>query len=89
MGAQTFTTLTEEQLVELMRKAVAEALQKAPPPATKRYMDAGEISKYYGVSRTTVNQWTKQDGCPHMMKGKVLRFEAWFRGREAGLRRVK
>jgi hypothetical protein len=92
--AQTLIAVSPDELAELMRKAVADALEKSPPAPAKRYLDAAEIAKHFSVSRTLVNQWTKQDGCPHILKGKILRFElaaveTWFRGREAGLRRVK
>jgi len=84
--------VTATELRAIVREAVQDALgtaTEAPP----RYAEASDIAKHFGVSRATVSAW-KQDGCPHILRGKVLRFElaaveAWFRGREPGLRRVK
>lgn len=92
--AQTLIAVSPEELAELVKKAVREELAQSPPKSGKTYLDAGEIAERFAVSRATVNHWTKHDGCPHLIRGKVLRFElaaveAWFRGRGPGLTRVK
>jgi hypothetical protein len=92
--AQTLIALSPDELRAMVRDAVAEAMAGDKPASTKRYMDAKEIAAHFGVSRATVSNWTAKEGCPHLLRGKVLRFElaaveAWFRGREPSLRRVK
>ena len=95
--AHTLTTvqLTPEELRALIREAVRDELQHSPPTPRKRYLDSGELASHFGVSRQTVHKWIHEDGCPHIGRGKVLRFELaaveqWFRGRgAAGLKRVK
>lgn len=86
---------TREELAELIRDVVREALQNqaaaADPPT---YVDAAAIVKRYGISRATLHTWVHDQGCPHLMRGNVLRFELaavedWFRGRPAKLKRVK
>lgn len=94
MAGQTLIALTPDELRELVRSAVREELGGEKPAQAKRYLDAREIASYYEVSRATVHNWIKNEGCPHLLRGKVLRFElaaveAWMRGREPGLRRVK
>lgn len=83
--AQTLIALSPEELQELVRSAVREAMgqQKAPPKKT--YWDAFEVAEHFGVSRSTVTNWLRE-GCPHHCRGNVLRFElpavdAWFRAR--------
>ena len=92
--AQTLVAVSPEELAELVRKAVRDELTQSPPKPGKSYLDANEIATHYGISRSTVQNWISEEDCPHIMRGKVLRFElaaveAWFRGREPGLRRVK
>jgi excisionase family DNA binding protein len=92
--AQTLVAVSPEELAELVKKAVREELAHNPPKPGKNYLDARELAEHYSVSRSTVQNWISEEGCPHIMRGKVLRFElaavdAWFRGREPGLRRVK
>jgi excisionase family DNA binding protein len=92
--AQTIVSVGPEELAELVRKAVREELAHNPPKPTKNYLDTGEVAEHFGVSRATVLNWVSDDGCPHIKRGKLLRFElaameAWFRGRAPALTRVK
>lgn len=57
------------------------------------YVDSEALQKHFNVSRATVHNWIHDDGCPHEMRGKVLRFklsavEDWFTRRQP-LRPVK
>lgn len=95
MSAQgkMLVTLTVDELEGIVERGVRKALEEKPN-ATKKWIDPDELAAHYGVSRSTVHNWVKRDGCPHQIRGKVLRFdlaavEAWFGGREPGLRRVK
>jgi len=86
--AQTLVAVSPEELAELVKGAVRDALQQTPPKPAKAYLDAAEVATHFGVSRTTVHEWTRNEDCPHVMRGKVLRYElaavdAWFRGRSA------
>ena len=80
--------VSREELCEIVRAAVHEALQNAPPRKVERqYIEASEVATYFGVSRATVTNWL-DEGCPHMRRGQILRFELaavddWFRGRAA------
>jgi excisionase family DNA binding protein len=92
--AQTLVAISPEELTELVRKAIRDELSESPPKPRKNYVDAKEIAEHFGVSRATVHAWIHEESCPHILKGRVLRFElaaveAWFRGREPGLKRVK
>jgi len=87
---------TPDQLAALVRQAVREELDArgAPTPPHKRYVTQRELSTRFAVSRTTVHNWVKQEGCPHILHGAVLRFdleavEAWLRARPPKLQRVK
>lgn len=87
-------TLTVKQLKAIVRESVREELGERASEPAKRYMDAADIATHFDVSRATVHNWIKHEGCPHKLRGKILRFEiaaveAWFHGREPGLRRVK
>lgn len=89
---QTLIAVTPEELEDLIERGVRKALEKRPEG--KRFMEAEELAEHYGVSKGTVKNWVRRDGCPHILRGRVLRFElaavdAWMRGREPGLRRVK
>lgn len=58
------------------------------------YVDSEALQKHFGVSRQTVHDWVHKAGCPHEMRGKILRFkmtavEDWFRGRPRALKRVR
>lgn len=92
--AQTLVAVSPEELAELVKKAVREELAHNPPKPTKNYLDTSELAEHYGISRTTVHTWIRDEGCPHILRGRVLRFElaaveAWFRGRSTGLKRIK
>jgi excisionase family DNA binding protein len=91
MAGQTLIAMTPEQITALVKGAVREAMAGAAE--APQYLTAAEIAKCFRVSRPTVSKWTAA-GCPHIMRGNVLRFElaavqAWFDGRQPGLRRVK
>lgn len=83
---QQLIVVSQDQLVAIVRDAVREAMRQAPAKAPeKKYLDASEIAAHYGVSRATITNWI-DDGCPHMRRGQILRFEfpavdAWFRAR--------
>lgn len=92
--AHTLIAVTSEELQEMVTTAVRKALDERGPGVAKRYLDAKEIAKHFGVSRATVQNWIRHEDCPCMSRGKVLRFElaaveAWFRGRTPSLKRVK
>lgn len=86
-----------EVLAEL--KLVREQLDRltaavAARPASESYVDHEVLEKHFGVSRATIHNWVHKEGCPHVLRGKVLRFqmsavEAWFHGRGPNLKRVK
>jgi hypothetical protein len=85
--------LTADELEELVERGVRKALEQRPAADEPRYVDVQALAKRFDVHRTTVITWTKE-GCPCVKRGKVVRFEvaaveAWMRGREPGLRRVK
>ena len=92
--AQTLVSIGPEELAELVKKAVREELAHNPPKPKKNFLDAGEVAEHFSVSRATVHNWANDEGCPHLKRGKLLRFElaaveGWFRGRDARLTRVK
>ena len=85
---QQLIVVDPDQLAAIVKDAVRDAMKHAPPPKIeKRYLEASEVATYYGVSRATITNWM-DEGCPHMRRGQILRFElpavdAWFRGRAA------
>jgi predicted DNA-binding transcriptional regulator AlpA len=90
----TSIVLTPEELSALVETAVAKALARNPPKPRKSYLDAAEIGVHFGVSRATIHAWIYEDGCPHIKRGKLLRFElaaveAWFRSRKPSKLRAK
>lgn len=95
VSTTTLVALSPDEMRELVREVLREELGKAPPRVPPgKYVDARELGKHYSVSRGTVHNWIRFEDCPHIMHGKVLRFElaaveAWFRGRDPSLKRVK
>lgn len=56
-------------------------------PTLESYVPTEIIESHFGVSRATVHNWIHKEGCPHHMRGKILRFklsavEEWFSGRQ-------
>lgn len=92
--SKMLVTMTTDELEALVERAAAKALSKQHPAQDQpRYVDVKALATHFDVHRTTVITWVKE-GCPHLQRGKVVRFElaaveAWMRGREPGLRRVK
>lgn len=80
-------TLTVGELRALIREEVQRALAErrggaAAGPA-RSYIGPEELAKHFGVSRGTVHNWVRTGGCPHEVRGKIVRFklsdvEAWF-----------
>lgn len=80
--------MTADELRELIRDAVQRAI--AGKPANDKpervYVSVDVLQQHFGVSRTTVHSWVHSEGCPHDMRGRILRFkmadvEAWFASR--------
>jgi excisionase family DNA binding protein len=89
-AARRLSDLTVEEFIELMR---SERAAPAEPRPVETYVDAEAVAKHFGVHRGTVHNWVHKEGCPHEMRGKILRFrleavEAWFRNRPT-LRKVR
>ena len=61
---------TRSALREIIRDALADALQEKPAP---ELMSAEEIGKRIGVHARTVRNWVLH-GCPHVRAGRKLRF---------------
>lgn len=90
----TAVRTTDERLAEIERLLAELVSRLGTVEPSPKYVDAKAIAEHFGVSRATVHNWTTKEDCPHILRGGVLRFEvaaveAWFRGREPGLRRVK
>lgn len=93
--AKMIVTLTVGELQAMIDQAVAKANGNATHEQPSRYVDMQHLADHYGVSKATVSNWIRKESCPHIQRGKVVRFEidaveAWFRGRKStGLQRVK
>lgn len=78
--------------IRLMRGELAELRGELKTSANQQqtlevYVSSETIQKHFGVSRATVHNWIHDEGCPHEMRGKILRFkmtavEDWFHGRK-------
>lgn len=86
---------TAADLRSLVRDEVQRVMEGKPAvdaPAVT-YVSADVLQKHFGISRATVHTWVHDEGCPHEIRGRILRFkmadvEAWFSGR-GQVRRVK
>lgn len=93
MNAAPIIVLTPEQLVELVKRAVQEALveqQQEPPPAL---FDLAGIAQRLGIGITTVNR-LRREGMPCVFIGDSPRFDLteclrWIREREPAAARSR
>jgi len=85
-NGRMIVTLTVGELRSIIREEVQrayEAWQREQPERALVWVGPEEIQKRFGISRGTVHNWIRNEGCPHDMRGKILRFqisavEAWF-----------
>lgn len=93
--AKMIVQLTTDELEAMIERAVARANGNATHEPLARYVTMQNVADHFGVSKATVQNWISKETCPHIQRGKVVRFEiaaveAWFRGRKStGLQRVK
>jgi hypothetical protein len=97
MAATPMVLVSPEELELLIERGVRRVLDEQKKPVEEpagNFVSGRAIAQRYGVSRATVHNWATHEGCPHITRGKLRRFnleavEAWFRGRTPGIRRVK
>lgn len=82
---QEIVVITVAELRAIVRDEVSRAL-RADARRNARvdtYVTSEALQQRFGISRATVHNWVHNRGCPHEMRGKILRFnlaavEAWF-----------
>lgn len=72
---QPVVILSPDQLAELVRNAVAEALAEQREDAPALLLDRSGIAKALGCSPSTINR-LRQEGMPCVLLGDSPRFEA-------------
>lgn len=70
----------EALLEQLLAAKQASSAGESEPEG---WVDSQKIAKHFGVSRATLHSWVHRGGCPHALRGKVLRFQlsavsAWY-----------
>jgi hypothetical protein len=89
VNAPAVALLTAEQLRELVRDAVAAALERREPAAVgpERLMLRADVAEHFGCSVRTIDSWLR-DGAPCTRLGlhgsprfKASELEAWLRAR--------
>lgn len=86
MSTTPIVVLTPEQLSELVRRAVEDALAAQKQDTSPALFDRAGIARQLGVSETTLGR-LRREGLPCVMIGDSPRFDlatclAWLRNRD-------